>query len=208
MADLQNKSPEQTLLESALPESYKNNLSPDDLEQQEYARIQELVTNCIGIGEEYRMRFRRIWDEIERQVRQVPPVEWDKKEEWQSKVYIGQQAKTSESVYANLNAMVFPSEQFFSLSATKQKDRDEEQALEDLFGNLLMRGGFFYQKDIMLEESIDQGTSFIKMLAKKDKSGIDFSWRSCYDCLVDPHCRNDWSRARFWVDQFPKDADF
>ena len=201
----QRKTPEQKATEAQLPPDQSKELSP---EQQLNDYIKDHVVGCIKIGDEYRQRFRKVWDELEKQVRQIPPGEWDQKEDWQSKVYIGQQAKTSEAAYANLNAMVFPSEKFFNMSATKNKNRDEEAALEDLIAAILGRGDFYYHKDFTLEEAVDHGTSFMKMIANADKSGLKFTWRSCYDVLIDPHCRNDWNKARYIVDQYQKDASF
>lgn len=208
MENIDTRTPEQKATDSAMPVVEMTGVTSDQAEITEYARIKDLVMNCITIGEDYRMRFRKTWDEIEKQVRLVPPADWDKKEDWQSKVFIGLQAKTSESAYANLTAMLFPSDKFFSISSTKERDRDEEGALEDLYTVLMRRGKFFFHKDFLLEDAIDHGTSFLKMLARPDKSGIDFVWRSCYDTLVDPNCRGEWSKCRFWVDQYPKDPQW
>ena len=181
-------------------------LPPEEI--QKYAEIMDNVTSCIKAGEDYRDRFRDNWDEIEKQVRMVPPAAWDKKEDWQSKVYVGIQAKTSESAFSNMVAMIFPSESFFNIAATKQRDRDQESALEELFRVIFDRGQFYFHKDFVLEESIDHGTAWLKMIVKPTKDGVDFVWRSCYDCLIDPDCRGDWSKARYWVDQYQKDAEF
>lgn len=180
----------------------------EDPKEQKYADIQEQVLSCIRAGEDYRDRFSRDWDAIEKQIRMVPPAEWDKKEDWQSKIYVGLQAKTSESAYSNMSAMVFPSESFFNLAATKQRDRDEESALEDLFKVIMSRGGFYFQKDYLLQGAIDQGTGWTKLVVNKDRDGIQYIWRSCYDCLTDPEARNDWTKAKFWIDLYPKDASF
>jgi hypothetical protein len=209
MENIDSRTPEQKATDAAMPAVKANmNASPEELEIQENNRIKDLVVNCITIGEDYRSRFRKTWDEIEKQVKLVPPADWDKKEDWQSKVFIGLQAKTSESAFANLNAMVFPSDKFFSITSTKERDRDEEGALEDLFTIIMHRGKFYFHKDFVLEDAIDHGTSFLKMLVRPDKTGIEYVWRSCYDTLVDPNCRDEWSKARFWVDQYPKDPQW
>lgn len=179
-----------------------------DKDIQKYADIKDNVISCITSGEDYRDRFKQDWDAIEKQVRMVQPVEWSNKEDWQSKVFVGLQAKTSESAYSNMSAMIFPSESFFSISATKQRNREDESALEDLYRIIFSRGGFYQVKDFFLQEAIDQGTSYLKMLVRADKTGIDFVWRSCFQCLVDPQAGNDWSKAKFWVDQYTKDASF
>lgn len=170
--------------------------------------IKSHVVDCITIGEEYRWKFKFDWDNIERQIRQIKPPEWDHKEPWQSKVFVGLQAKTSESAYSNLSSMMFPSERFFTCQGVQKRDREQESALEDLFQTILDRGGFYYEKDYLLEEGIDIGTSFLKMMARADKSGIDYVWRSAYDCLVDPHARHDWDKVKFWIDQYPKDLSY
>lgn len=175
---------------------------------QKYADIKEQVVSAIRAGRDYRDRFKADWDEIERQVRLVQPADWEKKEDWQSKIYVGLQAKTSESAFSNMSSMLFPSEQFYNLSATKQRNRDEECALEDLYKVIMQRGGFYYEKDFWLQNSIDQGTGFLKLISKKDRTGIDFVWRSCYDCLCDQQARNNFEKSRFWIDQYPKEASF
>ena len=188
------------------PDNSQRELSSDELRTLDF--IKSHVIDCITVGEEYRWKFKFDWDNIERQVRQIAPTEWDHKETWQSKVFVGLQAKTSESAYSNLSSMMFPSERFFSIQGIQKRDRDQESALEELFQTVLDRGGFYYEKDYMLEESIDIGTSFMKFMARSDKSGIDFVWRSAYDCLVDPHARHDWDKVKFWIDQYPKDISY
>ena len=196
-------SPEETLMKEVVPE-LNNDALPTDaavIKQREIDRVLAFVVDCIRAGEDYRDKFKNTWDEIEKQVRQEEPEGWQYKEAWQSKVLVGLQAKTSETAFSNVDAMIFPNDLFFEVRGVEKRDRDEEEALSDLIKNILDQGGYFDEKDFMLEEAIDIGTSFMKLIARPDKSGVDFVWRSCYDCLVDPKGGHNWENHRFWIDR-------
>ena len=200
------KTIEQEATDAMLPP--KGPDTPSEKRIKEAERIKAHVVDCIAVSEEYRDRFKPTWEEIEKQIRQEPPEEWDKKEDWQSKVYLGLQAKTSETAFANLSAMLFPSDRFYEIRGVESRDRELEGNLETLIQNVMYRGGFYQEKDFMLEEGSDLGTSFLKILSRKNKDGIDFVWRSCFDCLVDPQARHKWEQSRYWVDQYKKDISY
>ena len=202
------KSPEVRLMESIAPEIRPAEQGPEEMQRREIERVKAFVAECIDIGEEFRAKFKPDWDEVTKQLRMVPPENWSKKEDWQSKVYIGLQAKTSETVFANLNAMLFPTDRFFEVAGIEKRDREIETAIEDLIGVVLNRGGFFDNKDFMLQEGGDIGTAFLKYMARKDKTGVDFVWRSPYNCVFDPSGRHDWKKCRYWIDQYPKDISW
>ena len=205
--DLRAKN-KKTIEQEATEAQFSHNDSSQNKNLREAERIKAFVVDFISVAEEYRDRFKPTWEEIEKQIRQEPPEEWDKKEDWQSKVYLGLQAKTSETAFANLSAMIFPSDRFYEIRGVENRDRELEGNIETLIQNLMYRGNFYSEKDFALEEGSDLGTSFIKILARKDKSGIDFVWRSCFDCLVDPQARQKWDQSRGWVDQYKKDISY
>lgn len=200
------KTIDQEMTEAMLPPRGPD--SPAERRLKEADRIKSFVVECITVSEEYRDRFRPTWEEIEKQIRQEPPEGWSKKEDWQSKVYLGLQAKTAETAFANMSAMLFPSDRFYEIRGVETRDRELEGNLETLIQNILYRGGFYQEKDFMLEESTDLGTSFLKILSRKNKDGIDFVWRSCFDCLVDPQARHKWEQSKYWVDQYKKDISY
>lgn len=189
-------------------------LPSGDQQQAEYSnqrnldRIKALVCDCIEKAKNYRELFKKDWDEVERQVRQQAPPEWDKKEAWQSKIYIGLQTKASESAFSSLRAMLFPTDRFFESSGVEKEDREKETSLEELIQTTLDQGGFYEEKDFWLQEGIDIGTSFIKLLVRPDMMGIDYAWRTAYQTLVDPAGYHNWKNCKFWIDQYPKDASW
>jgi len=181
---------------------------PEVRKQTRFDRIKQWVSDNILAGIEYRDKFKPDWDDIEGQIRQVHPANWERKEDWQTKVYIGLQCKAAETAYSSLNSMVFPSKRFFEIRGVESRDREEEGALEDLFAAIMDQGGFYFEKDYMLEESVDLGTGFIKTLAKPERNGIQFIWRSVYDCIVDPEGGHNFDNHRFWVDCYKKVASW
>ncbi len=157
-------------------------------------------------GIEYRDKFRSTWEEIESQLRCVHPASWDLKESWQTKVYVPLQSKKSEIATSYLNKMVFPRTTSFDIKGIEAEDKDQAKDLVKLI-NVLMGDGFAFQNTFVMMEGIDIGTGFIKML-KTEKKVISYTFRSAYTCFFDPKCGQDFSRARFWGDQYKKDLAF
>lgn len=207
MADVQI-SPEEEVMNKTIPEIGQERSTPEQAKLMEMNRVTRLAIDMISASEDYRDKFWPTWEEIERQVRQQAPDSWNYKEDWQTKVYVGLQAKTSETAYANLNSMIFPSERFYEIRGVEARDREQEKALEELSYNLLNRGDFYFQKDYLLEEASDIGSGFIKTMVTPGKDGINYVWRSCFDTLVDPQGGPNWENHRYWVDVYKRDISY
>lgn len=147
--------------------------------------------------------FKKVWDRIIGQIRCAHPAEWDEKEDWQSKVFIPQQAKKSETAFAYLDKMLFGQKRFYNIGGVEKNDKEEAGYIAELYDVLFDRGNFFFENDFILHESVDIGTGFIKMLVKPDQSGIDFIWRSAYNISFDPTCGYKWN-PKFVCDEYKK----
>lgn len=156
---------------------------------------------------EYRQKFKSVWDKIVQQIRCVHPTAWAEKDDWQSKVFIPQQAKKSETAAAYLDKMVFGVKRFFNIMGVEKKDREQEGYLMDLYDVILERGNFYFENDFVLHESVDIGTGFMKILVKPDRSGLDFVWRSAYNVSFDPSCGYNFSKAKYVCDEYKKTID-
>ena len=151
----------------------------------------------------YRQTFKPNWDRIVNQIRCVHPTEWAEKEDWQSKVFIPQQAKKTETAFAYLDKMLFGQKRFFNISGVEKNDKEESGALMDLFDVTLDRGNFYFENDFIMHEGCDIGTGFIKTLVKPDQSGIDFIWRSAFNISFDPSCGYRW-QPKYVCDEYKK----
>ena len=169
------------------------------------ADILAYVNECQQSGDKYRTQFKTRWDDIEAQIRCEHPEAWSKKEDWQSKVFVPQQSKTSETAQAYLDKMLFGSKRFYGITGTEERDKDEEAAIEDLFDNIFNRGDFYIENDFVLNEACSgPGTSFIKILCNPQRTGITFVWRSVYNLTFDPNCGHKLENAKWIIDEYKR----
>lgn len=169
------------------------------------AALVAYVNECHTAGDKHRGKFKTRWDEIEAQIRCVHPEGWAEKEEWQTKVFVPQQSKTSETAQAYLDKMLFGAKRFFGIQGTEQRDKDEEAAIEELFDNFLERGGFPLENDFVLNESCSgPGTSFIKITVNPNRTGLVFTWRSAYNLTLDPAACHKLDYAQYIVDEYER----
>lgn len=163
------------------------------------------VTACQQAGDQYRRKFKTRWDMIESQIRCEHPADWDDKEDWQTKVFVPQQSKTSETAQAYLDKMLFGQKPFFDIQGVEKRDKEEEGYIKELYENVLDRGGFSYENDFILNEACSgPGTSFLKVLVNPKQTGLNFIWRSAYNILIDPDCGHKLSSAKWIIDEYKK----
>lgn len=153
---------------------------------------------------DYRKKFKNKWDFIIEQIRCVHPEAWAEKEDWQSKVFIPQQAKKSETAAAYMDKMLFGQKRFFDIQGVEKKDKSLSGDLCELYDVLFDRGQFYFENDFVMHESCDIGTGFIKVLVKPERSGVDFIWRSAYNISFDPSCGYNFYKAKFVCDEYKK----
>ena len=142
------------------------------------------------------------WNECEKQIRCDPPEAWERKESWQTKVYNPMQAKKSEVVDAYLGKMLFGQKRFFSIQGEEENDRAKDDYVMSIYDNILNKGRFHFHKDFVMQEGIDLGTSFLKMLVKSNKAGVDFIYRSVFNVWFDPACGYDFYKSKYVIDEY------
>lgn len=169
------------------------------------AAVLSYVNECHQRGDDYRNKFKGRWDTIESQIRCVHPETWAQKEDWQTKVFIPQQSKTSETAQAYLDKMLFGAKRFFGISGVEERDKDEEAAIEELFDNVLNRGNFFVENDFVLNEACSgPGTAFLKITCNPQRTGLIFSWRSAYNITIDPRACHKLENAQYIIDEYER----
>lgn len=169
------------------------------------ANIRYLL-DCKRSGILYQNQFRFVWMQIEEQIRCVQPSNWSKKEDWQSKVYVGMQSKKSEVALSQMYDILFGGGRFFEAWSDDAKLAKDSEHLTDLMEILINNSGFNVQGKLWLQEGVDIGTSFLKILMKPDGQGIRVIWRSAYQTLIDPYTGHDMERARYLIDVYEKDV--
>lgn len=163
--------------------------------------VLKYVQDCISSGVAYREQFEKKWLEAESQINCEHPAVWDKKEAWQSKVFIGLQSKTSETAKSQALKTLFP-RNFFGFSGIEDSDKAIASDIITLIKTVLDKGDFFSQNGVVLQEGVDEGTSALKFWVNSEKSGINFQWRSAFNWVVDPSARNEISKIKFWADEY------
>jgi hypothetical protein len=163
----------------------------------------EYVKEKIEVGRQYRNKFKDRWDQIEEQIRQVHPSEWDKKDSWQTKIFIPQQFKKSETAYSYLESILFGSKRFFSITGVERRDKEIENDVMTLMETVFERGRFMYENSFVLKEAVDLGTGFVKLIPDK-ASGVSFVWRSAYNIIIDSACGNNLDKAAYIIDQYTR----
>lgn len=166
--------------------------------------ILNFVKECRQSGQAYRNKFKPVWDETDDQIAMVEPDGWDGKADWQTKVYLPFQANASEVVFSKFKKILF-SGQMLDAVGNDKLDADRVGKLIQLMTTLLSRGKFDTENDVTLQEGVDIGSSFIKVLPSGDKKGLAVAFRSVYNCFFDPSCGNDFEKAKWWIDEFEKD---
>jgi len=179
------------------------NLTPEEFSEDN--ELVAYITNCIQASENYRNQFTQGWQLIEEQLRCVHPSDWSLKEKWQTKVFLPLQSKTSEVVKSYLNKMIFGTDRNFDIAGSGEAEREQDDYLMELIDAIKSKGGFNVQKDFALQEAIDIGTSFLKILVNQDGNGVNFTWRSPYNCLIDPQAKHDFYLSKYWIDEYTKD---
>lgn len=166
--------------------------------------IVEFVKRNHTAAVDYRKKFKNNWDKVIGQVRCVHPPEWANKEDWQSKVFIPQQSKKSETASSYLDKMLFGQKKFYNITGIEKKDKERDGYISELFDVVFDRGNFYFENDFVLHEACDIGTGFIKVLVKPDRSGLDFVWRSAYNISFDPSCGYNLYKSKYWCDEYKK----
>lgn len=166
--------------------------------------IVSFLLECKKAGIAYRDQFKKVWDECEQQVRCVLPDSYSLKEDWQTKIFIPQQAKKSEVAQAYLNKMIFGRSRNFDITGVEGDDQESSQNLATLIATVMQNGGFQFENKFVMNEAVDIGTGWIKLTV--DANGnLKYVWVSAYKALVDPKCGHNLSKARFWIDQRERD---
>lgn len=178
--------------------------SAENIPPTEDNKFTNYVLDCIGVGETYRDSFKPGWDTIESQIACEKPTEWSSKQPWQSKVFIGVQSKTSETILARTKKLLFP-QQFFSMTGVEESDKNLVNNVIKLLVTIFRNGGFYEQNDFVVQEAGDFGTSALKLWVNDTKDGINFEWVSCMKWLIDPDARADITKAKWWVCEYKKD---
>lgn len=193
--------------QSEYDKSNKDSLADfDNIKKSEARPTVRFLLECKRSGILYQNQFRFVWMQIEEQIRCVLPANWTKKEDWQSKVYVGMQSKKSEVALSQMYDILFGSGRFFEATSDDNSlDKDAEH-LTDLMEILINRSGFNVQSKFWLQEAIDIGTSFLKMMMTE--KGLRVVWRSAYQTLIDPYTSHDLDKARFLVDVYQKDISY
>lgn len=175
------------------------------ISKQSNAKVRYLL-QCKRSGILYQNQFRLVWNEIEQQLRCVKPADWKKKEDWQSKVYVPLQDKNSQVARSQMNDILFGGGRFFESVTDDGSESDDAENLTNLMEILINRSDFDVQNSFVMQEGIDFGTSFIKIIIKDD-GGIKCVWSSTYQTLIDPYCGHDIDRARFLIFVYEKDIN-
>lgn len=181
--------------------------SPNTENNQPYMSDEQLIAfllQCKKAGITYRDQFKGTWDECELQIRCVLPDSYKLKEDWQTKIFIPMQSKKSEIAQSYLNKMIFGKTVNFDLTGIEGDDTEMAQNIKILISTIMLNGGYTFENKFCLQESVDIGTGWIKMIVNA-KGDINYAWRSAYEVLIDPKCGHKLDKARFIIDQYKKD---
>lgn len=174
----------------------KNSLSDEE--------ILSFLLECKKAAIAYRDQFKTAWDECEQQVRCVLPDYYKQKEDWQTKIFIPQQAKKSEVAQSYLNKMIFGKSRNFDITGVEGEDKQVSQHIMTLIATIMHNGGFSFENKFVMAEAVDIGTGWMKMTVN-DKGNLKYVWVSAYKALVDPKCGHNLDKARYWIDQRERD---
>ncbi len=172
---------------------------------EEDKRIIDYVMDFAHSSEMYRENFTARWKKIEDQLRCIHPAEWVDKKNWQTRVFLPQAAKTSETAASKLEEILYTSGRNYDIRGVEYNDRKKDGYTMTLIDNILSRGGYTVQRSFCTQEFIDIGTSFLKFTMNAARDGLIFTWRSVYNCLPDPLARHDFYKSKGWIDVIKKD---
>lgn len=170
-------------------------------------RLLKFLIEAKRSGILYQNQFRENWNACEEQVRCVQPKNWEKKEDWQSKIYIPLQAKTEEVALSYMNDILYSQGRNFECLTNNKQVDPICQPLADLMDEIQQRCQFSIQNDFCVREGITLGTGFMKIIYTNNRQ-IKYQWRSTYTVLIDPFCAHDLDRARYVIDVYEKDIDW
>lgn len=171
--------------------------------------VVKLVKDMHKEGVDYRDKFKNVWTHIESQIRCQHPEDWSEKEDWQSKVFIPQQAKTSETAYAYLDKILFGQPAFYDIQGIEKRDKEKEGHIKTLISAILQggdydQGAFYFENEFILKESVDIGTAFLKITVNPNRKGLVFSWRSPFYLKFDPSCGHNFYKSKWKIDEYRK----
>jgi len=126
------------------------------------------------------------------------------KEDWQTKIFIPQQAKKSEVAQSYLNKMIFGKGTNFDIVGVEGEDKKNALNIIKIISTVMENGGFSFENKFVMAESVDIGTGWMKMTVD-NKGDLQYVWVSAYKALVDPKCGHNLNKARFWIDQRERD---
>ena len=170
------------------------------------SKAKSFMDIIISEGDQFKDSLLPIWNKITDQLNQNFPAEWaSAKEPWMVKIFLGIQSKTSEAAYASFMDMLYGrGDRWFGIEGTDQEDKKFVTDLTTLMVVLMRRGGFKIANEWALQEAIDLGDSYMKILVtnEKDKEGFIFDWRSCVNVGVDPEAIVKFRNAKYFYEPF------
>jgi hypothetical protein len=136
------------------------------------------------------------------------PSEWDKKEDWQSKIFMPMAFKNVEVGASMLSKMLFSQKDFFETTGFDPEEVDQRDALTEFIVHLLQKGNFYNIATLALKEACITSTCFLKTIdvskGKKDFT-LNFIPRTFHDIYVDPSIAVYWVNSRFILDEYERD---
>lgn len=160
-------------------------------------------------AEEFRNAYTAQFDERVNAYNCKHPEEWEKKEKWQTRVFIPLEHKNVEVGTAMLGKMLFSQKDFFEIAGFNPEEDDLRESLKDFVVHLLQKGNFYNIAMLALKEACITSTSFLKTIdVSKDKNDftLNFIPRTVYDVLIDPSVSMYWVNSRYKIDQFERDV--
>ncbi len=172
---------------------------------------EELVNYVVAAkirAKAFRDNFQADVDDCVEQYNCTHPDEWDKKEDWQSKIFIPMAYKNVEVGSSLLIKMLFSQKDFFEIFGVSEEEEDLRDALKEFIVHLLQKGNFYNVAALAMKEAGTTSTCFIKTIdVSENKSDftLNFIPRTFYDVLIDPSISFYWINSRFVIDEYEKD---
>lgn len=166
--------------------------------------LTDFIEDCYNSGVAYRDKFKPIWDEVEMQIRLQPPASWKNKEDWQTKIVAPLQCKGSKTGFTMVKKMLFSGRRLVDIAGIEESDKARMEKVMALMDALLTES-FEKENNEVIQESVDDGSSFMKVLASPKKDRIQFTQRSIYNCVFDPTCGSDFYKSMWWAEEDPID---
>lgn len=166
--------------------------------------LTDFIEDCFNSGIAYRAKFQPIWDEIEEQIRMTSPASWKDKEDWQTRIVAPLQAKGSKTGFTMIKKMLFSGRRIVDIAGIEESDKARMERVMALMDALLSES-FEKENNEVIQETVDDGSSFLKVMASPKRDRIQFAQRSIYNCVFDPTCGSDFSKAMWWAEENPID---